>query len=214
MNPFHVKLTPAYAGYFLIALLALLVFNNLQWGRADLAKREALYGLQQVSGGTAASSDRQEIESRLRQVLALVGPQPDVYETLGKYYLQEVHRHASAPVQRYAYLNRALGALTEAVQLRPGSPYTWANIALVKYYLGQPDAKFRMAIHNAVLLGAKSREVQLIISEVGLASWDQLDASTQDDVKSLLREALQVQPEMVHKIAENSDRLETIKNLR
>jgi cytochrome c-type biogenesis protein CcmH/NrfG len=64
--------------------------------------------------------------------------------------------------------------LAAALAARPGSGYTWANLAQLKYRLGDTGAAFEKAIVNAVALAPYEPEVQQTVADYGLAVIDEM----------------------------------------
>ena len=52
--------------------------------------------------------------------------------------------------------------------MRPGSPYVWASIALLKLRLGEMDAEFYGALERAARLGPWEPAVQIAIADSAL----------------------------------------------
>jgi hypothetical protein len=78
-----------------------------------------------------------------------------------------------------------LGQLTEArerfvsaIERRPGSGYTWASLAAVKYRLGETDDAFETAMVNAMRLAPYEPEVQRDVVDYGLAVMDEVKPET------------------------------------
>lgn len=69
---------------------------------------------------------------------------------------------------------RSLAGWREAALMRPGSPYAWASIALLKLRSGQMDAEFYGALDRAAQLGPWEPPVQIAIADAGLAAWRRL----------------------------------------
>jgi len=73
------------------------------------------------------------------------------------------------------YLGLALKNYRKAAELRPAWPYSWSQISLVKYRMGEIDQELQQAIENATKTGPWEPGVQQIIAEVGLSVWQELD---------------------------------------
>ena len=58
------------------------------------------------------------------------------------------------------YLMEADVHFTTALGLRPTSPYTWSNLAAVRYRLGDTGPAFERALANAAAMGPQEPEVQ------------------------------------------------------
>jgi hypothetical protein len=75
-------------------------------------------------------------------------------------------------------LESARKELLAAIALRPGSGYTWANLAALKYRLGETDAVFEKALVNAMRLAPFELEVQRDVADYGLAMLDEVEPAT------------------------------------
>src|SRR5207244_3928701 len=73
-------------------------------------------------------------------------------------------------------LGRAQRELVAALEARPGSGYTWAILAEVKYRMGDTGSQFEKAIVNAVALAPYEPEVQRTVADYGLAVIDEMGA--------------------------------------
>jgi hypothetical protein len=98
----------------------------------------------------------------------------------------------------------------EAVRLRPGAPYSWANLALLKSRLPEPDAELETALRNAALLGPWEPEVQIAVAESGLVLWDRLSPLARGTVRDTLARAVRWQDAQVFAIARKAGRLDVL----
>src|SRR5579859_5244741 len=85
---------------------------------------------------------------------------------------------------RHEYLSEAVVQLRKALELRPMSPYTWSDLAAAQYRLGDTGKTFRTALVHATELGQQEPEVQVTVSEYGLAVWNEVDPRTQASIES------------------------------
>jgi hypothetical protein len=131
----------------------------------------------------------QESITSLIDALELTPQNPTLIEHLG--VALELRASASPPgsdMRRLA-LGASLSYLRKAAALRPSSPYTWANILLAKYRLGQIDAEFARALRNALALGPWEPAVQIIVADAALGSWDRLDSDLRARARANLQRA-------------------------
>lgn len=96
-----------------------------------------------------------------------------------------------------AALGDSLGGWREAARMRPGSPYAWASIALLKLRLGETDAEFQGALERAAQFGPWEPAVQIAIADAGLAAWRRLAPAAKalviaDLERALLRQAPEI----------------------
>jgi tetratricopeptide (TPR) repeat protein len=119
-------------------------------------------------------ADWDDLRSNLTRALELDPTNPDINDYLG---LSIEGRFADvAPKDETAapYRQEALMYYRKAVSLRPVWPYSWVNLALVKYRLGQTDAEFYKALHTATELGPWEPTVQRVVVDIGLHFWNGL----------------------------------------
>jgi len=94
-----------------------------------------------------------------------------------------------------------------AVVMRPTSPYSWANLAWTKYYLGQVDAEFYHALDVAIRLGPWEPEVQFIVTDLGFALWDELPAEIRPGVLAMAQNGQRRNATQIAAIAQKRGRL-------
>jgi hypothetical protein len=92
------------------------------------------------------------------------------------------------------YLSLALGNYRKAAELRPAWPYSWSQISLVKYRMGEIDQELQQAIENATNTGPWDPDVQQIIAEVGLSAWQELDYSMREIIVRNIDRGITMQP--------------------
>jgi hypothetical protein len=107
-------------------------------------------------------------------------------------------------------LAQALEYFRQSAALRPTSPYTWANILLAKYRLGQADDEFLGAMRNALAFGPWEPAVQLIVADTALGAWDRLDEGLRASVTENLRRATLRQSDGLARIATFHRRVDLI----
>jgi|CXWL01.1.fsa_nt_gi hypothetical protein len=95
-------------------------------------------------------------------------------------------------------LRQSLAQYREAAAMRPGSPYVWSSIALLKLRLAELDYEFYNAFERAGRLGAWEPQVQIAMIDIGLAAWKWLSRPGKDWTlgaleRGLLRQAAEVQ---------------------
>jgi len=113
-------------------------------------------------------------------------------------------------ISRFLQPRQALDFQRQAVRLRPGSPYTWGNIALLKARLPEPDSEFETALRNAALLGPWEPEVQLMIAEASFRHWSALAPGTQDAMRGNAARALRWQDAKLFTLARRTGRLDVL----
>jgi hypothetical protein len=105
------------------------------------------------------------------------------------------------------YLAESIAEFTRAIELRPTSPYTWANIVEVKYLQGDTGTTFERAVVRAARLGPWEPEVQRVVADYGLAVWDEVDAQTREAVRTMVANGMRRNPKQMLQIAERRGRL-------
>ncbi|HVP08474.1 MAG TPA: hypothetical protein VMT02_03050 [Burkholderiales bacterium] len=95
----------------------------------------------------------------------------------------------------------ALAGYREGVRMRPGSPYAWASIALLKLRLGQIDAEFYKALDAASRLGPWESPVQVALADAGLAAWRDLTPPAKLTVIGALERGLRREEREIRRIA-------------
>lgn len=96
------------------------------------------------------------------------------------------------------------------MRLRPGSPYTWSNIALLKARLHQPDREFESALRNAALLGPWEPEVQIALADAGFRHWNALAPETRAALRANTVRALRWQDAKLFELARRTGRLDEL----
>jgi hypothetical protein len=180
-----------------IALLSILATVALRHGWADLRAFQArnfmnsLDTLAQAPG----AAEWALAQARMERALALDPGEPAIAEDLGR--LHEMRARAGLPgdtgADSAAELGQALDYFNRSLARRPTSPYTWANIALVKARLGAVDAALFRAIANAALLGPWEPEVQVALAEVGFRHWGRLPKAAQETIHAAIGRGLKRQ---------------------
>ena len=94
-----------------------------------------------------------------------------------------------------------------ALQLRPVSAYTWANLVEARYRRGEPGTNAELAIARAAKLGASEPGVQRIVADYGLALWDELTPEAQGAVDRLIGAGARRNPLEMLQISERRGRL-------
>ena len=98
-------------------------------------------------------------------------------------------------------LRQSLAQYREAAAMRPGSPYVWASIAMLKVRLNDMDFEFYGALERAGRLGPWEPQVQIAMIDVGMATWPLLARAGRIRVLEALERALSRQEPEVRRIA-------------
>lgn len=131
---------------------------------------------------------------------------PGTAEQLGGAYTLDVREDGSngAVSRQWA---KAFDQYSNAVVLRPTSPYSWANRAWTKYYLGQMDEALYAALTNAMRLGPWEPEVQFVVTDLGFALWETLPAEMRPKVLVVAQNAQNRYATQILAIAQKRGRL-------
>ena len=183
-----------------------------RWGMADLGLVDATArqtALQERIAGNGAPADVQEVRAigeALTRAQHLEPGNPATAEQLGSLFALNV-RDAATGNAIGSQRARALEQYSMAVAMRPTSPYSWANLAWTKYYLGQVDAAFYRALDNASRLGPWEPEVQFVVVDLGFALWDELPVEWRARILTTARNGQQRYAAQIAAIAQKRGRL-------
>jgi predicted Zn-dependent protease len=195
--------TPARLAVTLPAVAALgwLAFAAARAGAADAIVYDASREM-----GTWAASHAQPgeqtwswVHESLERAVAVIPESPTVHELLG-----DLEARSGRP----EYAEKALVHFTRAVELRPTSPYTWADIADLKYRIGDTGAVFERALVRSAELGPAEPEVQQTVADLGLAVWKEAAPETRAAVEEMVAAGLWRNPMEMLQIARRRGRLD------
>lgn len=174
----------AWAGIFILLILIAMA------GRECLA---AFYTMQArhefdkwlKNPATMSFEFWQKANGNLSSALAIDPGNPFLHEDLGR-LLDNKAMHVKWPSheQRAQTWKESRDHFRTALTLRPASPYTWSNLALIKSRLGEWDAETQLALRQAATLGPWEPEVQVSIADVGWAGWNHWP----DELKPILED--------------------------
>src|SRR5689334_8112621 len=152
---------PVALGLALASIAAVDAFRSDRLVR----RASAEMGAWVASRSTPADAVWENVRSELDAANAIVPRDPGTLELLG--ILHSMRRG------RPEYGQDAVVYFDQALAVRPSSPYTWANIAEVKYVQGRPAGEIEGALARAAFLGPAEPEIQRIVTDYGLALWDE-----------------------------------------
>ena len=127
-----------------------------------------------------SQSDAATIRKQYEQVLSYDRDNPDIWRQLGA--LQEA-TVSFLPVGDPAAMSarqKAHDYYLQALTLRPGWPYYWADLMLVKYRMNDLDDEFQNAMQNALMQGPWEFLVLYLVAEIGMHRWDDLPDAMQE----------------------------------
>lgn len=199
-------------GALLLGALGALCALALPRGLGDLRGFEARILARSWEAKHRPPSVEEWSEARglLRAARELDPGQPNYLEDIARLY--ELRALPLKPDNALArgYLRQALEYQREALARRPGSPYTWANVALLKARLAEADGEFESALRNAAMLGPWEPELQMAIADAGFRHWDALAPETRDALRANAARALRWQDAKLFDLARRTGRLDVL----
>lgn len=187
-------------GAVVLAALAALCALALPRGLADLRTFEArmLFKTWEAKRRQPTTDEWMLAQGKLLEARDFDPGQPGYLEDLAR-----LHELRALP-------REALDFQRKAARLRPGSPYTWAYIALLKERLFELDREFETALRNAALLGPWEPEVQIALAEAGFRHWDALAPETRAAMRANAARALRWQDARMFELARRTGRLDVL----
>ena len=187
-----------------VPAIASLVFLSVwaaRWGMADALAYTATREINTwtASGVTPGIDTWMWVRSDLERAGKLSPSDPAVPELLGVLHLQRAGRAEFSEL--------ALEHFARAMELRPSSPYTWANVAEARYRLGMTQAPFERILVVTQRLGPSEPETQRLVAELGLAMWDEIRPETQGAVMAAVSAGMRRNPLEMLQISERRGRL-------
>lgn len=206
MNAF----TRIATGTFAMAMLAALAGVAARHAFADLLALQGRAAIRTADRDPAAlgPGDWARAQSRLERAARLDPDEPAIAEDIGR--LHELRSRVAPGADAKAELARALAYFRDSLARRPTSPYTWANLAIVKSGLGQFDAEFLGAIDRAARLGPWEPEVQLALADVGLRHWDRLTPPARQAIHAAMGRGLKRQDARLFEMAAAYRRMDVL----
>jgi hypothetical protein len=112
--------------------------------------------------------------------------------------------------EQQEFLRESVVHFTNSLATRPTSPYTWANLAEVKYRIGTTTQEFENALRRASELGPAEPEVQRVVADLGLAVWNEVQPSTRIAIERMVTEGIKRNPLEMLQIGERRGRLDVV----
>jgi hypothetical protein len=200
--------SPAILG--LMGVFIGLIYLAICWGLADLLTKPASYHLLRwEKQGINSETAWQTTLTQLQWANDLEPEHPDLLELIAQVHYLPATSNRGIKLQLTS-LQQALDYNLKAIQQRPVSAYTWANIALLKSQLKQYDAQFEMALKQAIVLGQWEPLVQHLVIEAGLVAWYQLPKSTRWLVLAAIERGMLIQPQFIIALMNKYQRIYTL----
>ncbi len=199
-------------GALSLAALAALCALALPRGLADLRAFEARVLLKswETRRRQPSAEEWAIARERLREAHELDPGQPNYLEDIARLHEIRALPRKAGDALAQGDLRQALDYQRQAVRMRPGSPYTWANIALLKARLPEPDREFETALRNAALLGPWEPEVQIALADAGFRHWDALAPETRSALRANALRTLLRQDAKLFDLARRRGRLDVL----
>lgn len=199
--------------YLAIAALVSAASLAMTLGLADAARSRAEFDLG-LRGDVIRAPLTPERIARALESYALaqrLDPlRPDFPASLGDMH---VLLAAELPVwnaEAKAHHRAALEHYRAAISRRPSWPYTWVNLAAVKFRLAELDREFFSALERAAMLGPWEPQIQKTVADLGLAAWEVLPEETRAQVRANLDRGIHRQGEAVVRLALRHRRTELV----
>jgi predicted Zn-dependent protease len=181
-----------------LAVLLWMGYESARYGVSGTASANGVRELERMSkirGGQVASWWRDD----LQRAVTHVPEDPFAREALALV----IARNSNEPSD----FEEAQRNLAAAIEQRPGSPYTWANLAVVKYRLGDTGQMFEKTLVNASNLGPYEPEVQQIVADLGLAVYDEVAPATRAAIERMVAAGMKRNAAEILQIASRRGRL-------
>lgn len=130
------------------------------------------------------------LQSRLTQSLAYDSAVPELLTDLGNAYESAVFYSPIGDSSANTSRNFARQYYLQALSIRPGWPYSWADLARIKYMLNEIDSEFYEALQHAAMLGPWEPSVQLTVAEIGLHHWHDINEETMQLVTRMIKNGI------------------------
>lgn len=172
-------------------------------GVADLLAFAPAQRLAQLDarGELPAPGEWRNAQQNLQRALELDRHNPAHSETLARWYERYTLRLPRSSGLVSVYLEQSAAHLRGALAARPGSSYTWANMALVKLRLAQFDGEFQAAFENAWRLGPWEPEVQLALAQIAFRAAGRLGEGARLAARGAIANAARRYPKELFELA-------------
>lgn len=198
-------------GAVFLLILSALAAAAAPLGIADLSAFSARASLLRPEPKLAPEAQQERwIRGRnaLLRAIALDSRNPNHYENLAIWYERAALRMPARHPVAEAYLRQALAYARTAIVARPGSPYTWMDLAVLKWRLGEFDPELQQAVRNAAHLGPWEPEVQLAAAGLAFTAYERLSPEARQAALRLMGNALKYHDERLFDQAYRTGRLD------
>jgi len=187
----------------ILILLLPVLYLCFKWGMADLHAYPVRYAIKDWSRQNPAKPD--EVLRLLDKIDTAISYTPENAELLelkARILYQRallnglmVNQPLSQPVEND--LRSALALHRQASALRPQWAYSWANLDLMKAWLGEFDQEWLFSVEQAKETGPWELSANLAVSESALLDWRNLPSSSQSLALAAMERALLHKPRAV-----------------
>ena len=155
------------------ALLLAAIYAAGSRGLADTSYYPARRAMAQWIAEKRVPQDAewQAARTALERAASLAPANPLYTEELGRLLESRAARSGRADPATRKLLEESRAQFRRAAAMRPGSPYAWSSLALVKFRLNEMDHEFYGALERAARYGPWEPAVQLALADIGLAGW-------------------------------------------
>jgi hypothetical protein len=167
-------LTNGILAGLLLALIAASYFA-IAWGVADFHAQRGYDEMTKwgVAGPDLTSWQYAFDEISHANVLAPIHP---VYlQRLSRLHRMQITHGLVSPEEYQRVGDQSKMYLARSIEVRPRWGYTWAELAYVKWLLGEKDAGFLLALTNAVTYGPWETGVVNLVNFIGLREYERFD---------------------------------------
>ena len=177
----------------LIPVLLYLGYVAVSWGLADVYYRPGKAVLERWKRKEAQleQQDWDRMRRQMDRALKLAPSNPDIMHACGS--ALEGRYIRNAPGDRIAQPARRQAAdyYRAAISRRPTWPFTWADLALVKYRLDELDDEFYHALYQSTAVGPWEPGVQRVVAYIGLKLWDRLTGTDREFIRKTILRSLE-----------------------
>ena len=200
---------PGLCAGTLILILGFLAFKAGREGLSNFYAQSAQLEIERWSkpGQTLRGNEGTRVMQYLGSSLYHSPNNPWPLEVMGTLQLRSMSA-AKDPRLAVAAARSANVNFRMALAQRPTSPFSWANVALTKLYLGEQDEALLRAIERAEELGPWEPEVQQTVIFVGLTLWNRLNPTQQATVVRAMDRGARRNPGKIAEIAKTFDRID------
>jgi tetratricopeptide (TPR) repeat protein len=191
--------------------LIVLIKISASWGLADIENQKVRVSINRWENDidSYSTEDWDKTFSYTKTALEKDPYNPDLLSLMANIYEWNSFQ-GDDQLQNNQRAQLALEYYRKAVELRPQWPYTWSSIALLKYKMSEFDQELRLALINATELGPWEPNVQKIVAEIGLHSWNDLAHSQRIMIVENIKRGVTMQPRVMLEILKKYGQLRMV----